>query len=91
MAIRPGVDTPQLIDDPVRRDDLVGVDDQQREQGPLLVGPDLDRGPVAAGLELPQHPVVQGSPPRIEGSFDATRSARSLHGRQGISPDLDAT
>jgi hypothetical protein len=51
---------PQLIEEPVGRDDLVRVDEQKREEGTLLLTAERDYAVAAvADLQRPEDPEVQ--------------------------------
>ncbi len=46
--------TPQLVDQAVAGDDLVRVEEEEREEGALLRTPDRDAPPVIPDLERPE-------------------------------------
>jgi hypothetical protein len=55
---------PELVDEPVSRDRLVGVDEEQGEQCLLAGRSEREPFPVSPGLELPQDTELHGpSPP----------------------------
>jgi hypothetical protein len=50
---------PHLLDQPLGGDDLVGVEEQQRERRPLLAATEGHQPAVDAGLQRTEHPDVQ--------------------------------
>jgi hypothetical protein len=53
--------SPEAVHEPVARDDLVRVQDQQREQGPLPAARELDRPAVHHQLQWTQDPELHAS------------------------------
>jgi hypothetical protein len=49
---------PELVDQPVARDDAVRVQQQERKERSLLRASECDRAPVLGSLERPENPVV---------------------------------
>ena len=57
---------PELVDQPVRRDHLVRVDEKQREQRPLLGSAQRDLARIVPYLERPENPEShRGAPERV--------------------------
>jgi hypothetical protein len=54
---------PQLVDQPVRRYDAVGVNEEQREQRTWLAAADVDQPVGTDDLERPQDPELHEIPP----------------------------
>jgi hypothetical protein len=55
--------TPQLVDDPVGGDDLVGMDEEQRA---LLQDAEIDDGTVADDLDRARHAVLRPPAPFLD-------------------------
>jgi len=58
------VSRPHQVDQPVGGDDLVGVQDQDGQHGPLLGRPEVGRDPIGQDLKGSQNPVLHPSPPK---------------------------
>ena len=56
---------PQLVDQQVRRDDLIRVEEEDGEQGALLRTADLDPSTVVGDLERTEDPVLHPAPLRV--------------------------
>jgi hypothetical protein len=50
---------PQLVDDPLHRNDVTGVDEKQRQERALLRTAERHGAPVNADLERPQEPELR--------------------------------
>ena len=50
---------PEVLDQAIARDDLVGVQEEQREQPPLLGGAERDRTTLVDDLERPEDAELQ--------------------------------
>ena len=50
---------PEVLDQPVAANDLVGLEDEEREHGAPLRAPHLDDPAVAPNFEWPEHPKLQ--------------------------------
>jgi hypothetical protein len=74
---------PQLVDDPVARHDLVRVEQQQREQRPLLRRPELDRRTVDHRLERAKQPKLD----HLSSDPNRAAAAASTH-RRGSSASM---
>ena len=53
---------PERVDQPVRRDDLAGAQEKQREQRPLFAGADLERPAALPDLERAEDAELQRDP-----------------------------
>src|SRR5712692_452374 len=72
---------PQLVDQPIRRDDLVRPQEQDRQQLPLPAGPQLDRAIVVADLEWAEDPELHATQLSLTGPLPAITGPLPLHGR----------
>jgi hypothetical protein len=61
--------SPKIVDQPVSRDDLIGVQQQKRQQCPLFVATEPDRAIPIADLQRAENPKIHAPflalPPRI--------------------------
>ena len=71
------VPRPEHVDDPVRRHDLAGMLQEQREQRPLRRRADPRRDPVVDDLDRAEHPEFQRHAQDIHRLESTTRSAQS--------------
>jgi hypothetical protein len=51
---------PELVDEPIARDDPVRFEQEQRQQGPLLRPAERDRPTALQGLQRPEDPELDG-------------------------------
>ena len=78
LLLAGGVVAPELLEDPVGGHDTVGAEQQEREQRPLLVRPEVDGCTVGQGLERTEDSELHGRP-----SSHASGLARNLTVDQG--------
>ena len=83
-ALAGGSFLPERVDQTVRRDDLAGAQEQQREQRPLLARADLERLPVLRHLERAEDAELQRGVTIGQAAHSLARLKRCASGVQAL-------